>query len=47
MSERILYKDILPGGKHWSMRMRRGTSLKLIDVEGGANVGALFYNPES
>jgi len=47
MSERILYKDILPGGKHWSMRMRRGTSLKLIDVEGGANVGALFYNPEN
>jgi|TARA_B110000090_G_C13380216_1_gene445514 hypothetical protein len=47
MSEPILYQDILPGGKHWSMRMRRGTSLKLIDVEGGANVGALFYNPEN
>lgn len=47
MSERILYKDILPGGKHWSMRMRRGTSLKLVDLEGGANVAALFYNPEN
>lgn len=43
----ILYKDTLPGGKHWSMRMRRGTSLKLIDVSGGANVGMLFYNPEN
>jgi urea carboxylase-associated protein 2 len=43
----ILYKDTLPGGKHWSMRMRRGTSLKLIDVNGGANVGMLFYNPEN
>jgi urea carboxylase-associated protein 2 len=29
------------------MRMRRGTSLKLIDIEGGANVGMLFYNPEN
>jgi urea carboxylase-associated protein 2 len=40
-----VYKDTLPGGKHWSLIMRRGTGLKLIDVEGGANVGMLFYNP--
>lgn len=25
--------------------MRRGTSLRLIDTDGGANVGMLFYNP--
>ena len=43
----ILYKDTLPGGKHWSMRMRRGTTLKIVDLEGGANVGMLFYNPEN
>lgn len=43
----ILYQDTLPGGKHWSMRMRRGTSLRLIDIEGGANLGMLFYNPEN
>lgn len=47
MKETILYQDTLPGGKHWSMRMRRGTSLRLIDLEGGANVGVLFYNPEN
>lgn len=41
----ILYEDKLNGGCHWSMHMRRGTSLRLIDVEGGANVGMLFYNP--
>ncbi len=44
MSE-FFYKDTLPGGKHWSLTMRRGTVLKLVDVEGGANVGMLFYNP--
>lgn len=43
----ILYTDTLPGGKHWSMRMRRGTSLRLTDLEGGANLGMLFYNPEN
>ncbi len=41
----ILYQDTLPGGAHWSMLMRRGTSLRLIDVNGGANVAMLFYNP--
>jgi len=42
----LIYEDQIPGGAHWSMLMRRGTQLRLIDVEGGANVGMLFYNPE-
>lgn len=41
----VLYDDRLSGGCHWSMIMRRGTSLRLIDEQGGANVGMLFYNP--
>jgi urea carboxylase-associated protein 2 len=41
----VLYSDRLSGGCHWSLHMRRGTSLRLIDEEGGANVGMLFYNP--
>ena len=45
--EKILYEDVLSGACHWSLHMRRGTSLRLIDVEGGANLGMLFYNPEN
>ncbi len=41
----IMYEDTIPGGAHWSLLMRRGTTLRLIDKEGGANVGMLFYNP--
>ena len=41
-----LYEYTMPGGAHWSFRMRRGTALRLTDVDGGANVGMLFYNPE-
>jgi urea carboxylase-associated protein 2 len=37
--------DTLQGGKHWSMMLWRNSRLKLTDVEGGANVGMLFYNP--
>jgi urea carboxylase-associated protein 2 len=38
---------VLEGGKHWSATLRRGTLLRLTDLEGGANVGMLFYNPQN
>lgn len=41
----LIYSDTLPGGKHWSLIMRRNNRLRMTDVEGGANVGMLFYNP--
>jgi urea carboxylase-associated protein 2 len=47
MIDSILYEDELSGACHWSLRMKRGTILRLIDKEGGANVGMLFYNPEN
>jgi len=43
----ILYQDSLPGGCHWSMTLRKGMTLRLIDDEGGANVGMLMYNPSN
>lgn len=41
----LMYEDHIPGGAHWSILMHKGTTLRLVDVEGGANVGMLFYNP--
>lgn len=43
----VIYADTLPGGKHWSVVLRRGTQLRLTDLDGGANCGMLFYNPQS
>ena len=40
-----LYTDNIPGGAHWSFRVKKGKTLRLSDLEGGANVGMLFYNP--
>ncbi|APH57587.1 putative cytosolic protein [Granulibacter bethesdensis] len=45
MNQDVLYRDVIPGGKHWSFTLKRGTLLRLTDLEGGANVGMLFYNP--
>jgi urea carboxylase-associated protein 2 len=47
MNKDILYEDEIPGGAHWSMLLRKGTSLRLIDKLGGANIGMLFYNPSN
>ena len=40
------YTTELKTGSHWSLRVRRGTIMRLTDVLGGANVGMLFYNPD-
>ncbi|NIB40688.1 urea carboxylase-associated family protein [Pseudomaricurvus alkylphenolicus] len=39
------YTTTLPAGTHWSLVIRRGMGLTLTDLEGGANVGLLMYNP--
>lgn len=39
------HEALIEGGKHWSLTVRAGTVLRMIDVNGGANVGMLFYNP--
>ncbi len=43
----IQYSTDLPGGAHWSFRMRRGTALRMTDISGGSNVGMMLYNPEN
>lgn len=42
----VLWEETIPGGNHWSGIMRRGSALRLTDLDGGANVAALFYNRE-
>ncbi|MAC69693.1 MAG: urea carboxylase [Gammaproteobacteria bacterium] len=44
--DEMMYEDRIEGGAHWSLMMRRGAVLRLTDLEGGANVGMLFYNPQ-
>jgi len=39
------YTTVLGSGAHWSLTVRKGMQMTLTDLEGGANVGMLFYNP--
>jgi uncharacterized protein YcgI (DUF1989 family) len=41
-----LFEETIQAGANWSHVLKRGTALRITDLEGGANVGALFYNFE-
>ncbi|WNL43606.1 urea carboxylase-associated family protein [Halomonas sp. PAMB 3264] len=41
------YTTHLPGGHHWSLRVRRYTTLTLTARDADTNVGLLCYNPEN
>ena len=42
----IHFEEVVPPGANWSHVLKRGTTLRLTDVEGGANVALLLYNFE-
>jgi urea carboxylase-associated protein 2 len=42
----VLWEETIHGGASWSHVLKRRTVLHITDMEGGANVGAIFYNFE-
>jgi urea carboxylase-associated protein 2 len=45
MNDNILWEETLRGGQTWSQILKRGQAIRVTDLEGGANVACLFYNP--
>ena len=45
-TNKIKWIEIFPGGCHWSYRIARGTSLRFVDLEGGANASVLLYRAD-
>ncbi len=41
----IIVEERIEGGCHWSLSLAKGMVLRLVDEQGGANVGMLFFNP--
>jgi urea carboxylase-associated protein 2 len=42
----VLWEETVEAGASWSHVLKRGTVLRITDIQGGANAGALFYNFE-
>ncbi len=47
MDNTILFEELVRPGATWSHVLKRGTALRIVDLEGAANVGAIFYNWEN
>lgn len=47
ISQNPLYERTLTGVGMWSQVVNAGKTIRLTDLEGGANVGALFYNADN
>lgn len=43
----LLFEERVHGGQTWSHVLKRGTALRITDVDGGANVAAMLYNFEN
>ena len=41
-----LWETVIPAGTHWSGVLRRGIALRIVDLEGGANLAAVFHRQE-
>lgn len=39
----ILWSERMPGGGHWSWRLRRGTSLRFVALDAGVNASVVLY----
>src|ERR1700758_406816 len=46
MNQTVLWEETIQPGASWSHVLKRGTGLRVTDLEGGANVGGIFYNYE-
>jgi uncharacterized protein len=46
MSTDVLWEELIQPGATWSHVLKRGTAVRITDIMGGANVGAMFYNAE-
>lgn len=46
MASEVLWEELLQPGASWSHVLKRGTALRITDMLGGANVGAICYNAE-
>jgi uncharacterized protein len=43
----ITWNEVIPGGSYWSRVIKRGTTLRIIDLEGSRGVSLLCYNADN
>ncbi len=44
---KVIWEEVIPGGAYWSRVIKRGTTLRLLDLEGSQGVSMLCYNADN
>jgi urea carboxylase-associated protein 2 len=43
-TSKLMWSEIVPGGSHWGWRMPRGSAMRFVALESGANVSLVLYS---
>ncbi|MBW4697514.1 MAG: urea carboxylase-associated family protein [Aphanocapsa lilacina HA4352-LM1] len=43
----VTWEETVPGGAYWSRRIKRATTLRIVDLEGGQGISLLCYNADN
>lgn len=42
--DKVLFSELVPGGCHWSYVLPRGTTLRMVALDAGANISVALYS---
>ncbi|MEC5387128.1 urea amidolyase associated protein UAAP1 [Uliginosibacterium sp. H3] len=42
--DKVMWSEVVPGGAHWSFIMPRGSALRFVALEAGANASVVLYS---
>ncbi len=42
-AEQVVFSEVVPGGGHWSWRLRRGMALRFVALDEGCNASVVLY----
>lgn len=45
-ADKVLFSELVPGGGHWSYRLPRGTTLRIVALDAGANLSLVLYSAQ-
>ncbi len=45
--EEAVYRHVIPAGEPWLFEVKKGQTLRLLDLEGNQAIDTLFYNADN
>ncbi|MBW8469984.1 MAG: urea carboxylase-associated family protein [Thiobacillus sp.] len=43
-TNKVMWSEVVPGGSHWSWRMPRGSAIRFVALDAGANLSLVLYS---